>query len=309
MGGSGGGSGGPYYDVSPAELARRLDQSSAEIADGFLPHLQDLLGNKLAAFDSRNHELMNRRRSDIKAALSDVLDTTWDLPYGGSVAKHTYVDGLSDVDSLLIMKDGNAGQARPSEIRGEVAEQLKPQLVNVDVSIGQLAVTVRYSDGMEIQLVPAVREGGGYRVPSWNADRWSKINPQNFRNALTRRNDQCDGKLIPVIKLAKAIVSTWPEIVRLSGYHVESLAIDAFRGYSGDKNYAKMLPLFFEKAASSVLSPIRDMTGQSINVDGYLGKSHSTDRRKASHWCSQTAKRMRQATLRGSRSQWEDLFE
>ena len=147
------------------------------------------------------------------------------------------------------------------------------------------------------------------RVPSWRGDGWSKINPETFNRALTRRNGQCGGKLVPVIKLAKAVIANWPEAVRLSGYHVESLAIDAFRGYAGEQSTSSMLPYFFEKASTAVLGPIRDRTGQSIHVDEYLGRSRSVERQKASHWCSQVGKRMRNASIQGSISQWRELFE
>lgn len=162
---------------------------------------------------------------------------------------------------------------------------------------------------MEIQFVPAVRDGNKIRVPSWTKDDWSQIDPSAFRTGLTKRNEQCGGKLIPTIKLVKAIVATWPGPVQLSGYHVESLAIDAFRGYGGSQTTASMLPHFFERAASSVLAPIRDRTGQSVHVDTYLGKSGSPQRQKASHWCSQTAKRMNTASVQGSLAAWRELFE
>lgn len=54
--------------------------------------------------------------------------------------------------------------------------------------------------------------------------------PENFQMALSERNEQCGGKLVPTIKLAKAVIGSLPEKQRLTGYHVESLAIAAFRG-------------------------------------------------------------------------------
>ncbi len=46
-----------------------------------------------------------------------------------------------------------------------------------------------------------------------------------FQQALTKRNQQCGGKLVPTIKLAKAINGQLPANQALSGYHMESLAI------------------------------------------------------------------------------------
>jgi Second Messenger Oligonucleotide or Dinucleotide Synthetase domain len=307
MGGSGGG-GGPYYNVSPEELKGRVREATEEIAKQFAPRLQLLLDDKLRGYNERDTRLIRQRQEAVLDELEDLLDATWDLKLGGSVAKHTYVDGLSDVDSLLIIRDAILGQ-KPAEILKAVGERLSAQLRVANIRIGKIAITMSYEDGMELQLIPAVRDGNKIRVPSWTRDGWSRIDPQAFTGALTRRNQQCEGKLVPTIKLAKAIIANWPDSVRLSGYHVESLAIDAFRGYKGPYKTGAMLPYFFERAAMTVLAPIKDSTGQSVHVDQYLGKARSELRQKASHWCSQVAKRMKNASFQASLGQWRELFD
>jgi hypothetical protein len=89
---------------------------------------------------------------------------------------------------------------------------------------------------------------------------------------------------------------------------MESLAIAAFRDYDGEKTTSAMLPAFFEKARSLVLKPIKDSTGQSIHVDGYLGIENSEKRQAASHVLGRIARRMRNATAGGSTEQWGALF-
>ena len=308
MGGSGGSSG-PYFDVKKPEIKKAVEDAFNEFAEKFLPELQKILDDKLSQYNRRDLDLMNERREEILSVLEDLLETSWNLSYGGSVEKHTYVDGLSDVDALLIMKDGNAENLASDVVRDQIASYLESNLSDVKVSAGKIAVTVTYDDGMEVQLIPSVKSGNGFKVPSWTGDGWSKINPQAFKRALTSRNQECNGSLVPTIKLAKAIVATWPKSVQLSGYHVESLAIGAFKGYSGPKTVEKMLPYFFGKAATAVKSTIRDKTGQSVNVDTYMGKNGSAERQKASHWLSQTARKMSQASVQGSTIQWNELFE
>jgi hypothetical protein len=172
-----------------------------------------------------------------------------------------------------------------------------------------MAVSVDYDDGMLIQLLPAVRaDDGRIHVPSSRQEGWSKINPVPFQEALTRRNSECASKLVPTIKLAKAVVGQLPEPLRLSGYHMESLAIAAFRNYSGEKTTTQMLPTFFERARQLVLSPIKDSTGQSVHVDEYLGPANSEARQAASHVLGRLERRMRNATAAGSTAQWRALF-
>lgn len=308
MGGSGGG-GGPYYNVQPEELQKRIKEASDDISRDFQPRLQEFLDEKLSAYNRRDSELIGERLAGVSKRLGNLLEAEWDFRFGGSVAKHTYVDGLSDIDSLLILGGEFDGTRPPKSVLSAVCKRLSGLPSSVSVSAGRIAITIEYDDGMQVQLVPAVKDGGTLRVPSWTRDGWSKIDPAKFTSALTRRNSQCDGKLIPTIKLAKAAIATWPESVRLSGYHVESLAIDAFRNYSGPKNTATMLPKFFESASASVLRPIRDSTGQSIHVDSYLGKANSELRQKAAHWCQQVSKRMKNASIQGSFNQWRELFD
>jgi hypothetical protein len=306
--GGGGGGGGPYYNVPPEELNRRIKEATQEIAKEFIPRVQAFLDNKLSIYNDRNIELIQRRQKVVLKHVEDLLDATWDLRLGGSVAKHTYVDGLSDVDNLLVIHGATVDE-KPATILKAVADRLAKEIIDADIEVGRIAITVSYPDGMELQFIPAVRDGDKLRVPSWIREGWSRIDPRAFTDALTRRNRQCEGKLVPTIKLAKAIIASWPASVQLSGYHVESLAIDAFRDYGGNYNTALMLPHFFDRAALTVLAPIRDRTGQSIHVDTYLGKAKSPERQKASHWCSQVAKRMKNALTQGSLGQWKELFD
>jgi hypothetical protein len=216
---------------------------------------------------------------------------------------------MSDVDSLLILNESALEGSKPSKAIAEVAKIIQEEIGNdADVSTGRLAVTVDYPDGMQLQLLPAFRFGNGLKVPSSRRDDWSGIMPETFQKALTQRNEQCGGKLVPTIKLAKAVIGNLPEPQRLSGYHVESLAIAAFRDYKGAKTTAAMLPVFFEKARELVLRPIKDSTGQSVHVDGYLGNADSAARQAASHLLNRIAKRMRNASAHQSVDQWEALF-
>ncbi|MGB9365061.1 MAG: CBASS oligonucleotide cyclase [Xanthobacteraceae bacterium] len=306
----GGGGGGPFISRTPSELAQQVRQTEdATSIREFETRLGGLLADKLASANSRDVGKVADRLDEIKGALEGPLENSIDTLFGGSVAKHTYVDGMSDVDSLLILNDSALEGSKPSKAISDVAKIIRRELrEEAEVETGRMAVTVNYSDGMQLQLLPAFRFGNGLKVPSSRRNDWSGIKPENFQRALTRRNEECGGKLVPTIKLAKAIIGTLPEAQRLSGYHVESLAIAAFRDYKGTKTTAAMLPAFFEKARELVLSPIKDSTGQSVHVDRYLGKANSTERQAAGHLLNRIAKRMRNASAHQSTDQWEALF-
>lgn len=308
----GGGGGGAFIHRSPNELrdlVRKAEEKTTMAA--FEAELSSTLGSLLGEYNDRDVETVRDRLDAIKAALQNSLEGSFDQVFGGSVAKHTYVDGLSDIDSLVLI-NGSAYEGKsPQQVLAHMEKIISRKLgKQVTVSHGRMAVTIDYGDGMVIQVLPAVKTDGDHvHVPSSRKSGWSKIDPVSFQNALTKRNGECANKLVPTIKLAKAIVGSLPESQRLSGYHMESLAIAAFRNYSGEKTTSAMLPTFFERARKLVLTPIRDSSGQSVHVDGYLGAANSEERQAASHVLGRLERRMRNATAAGSTAQWRALFD
>jgi hypothetical protein len=307
---AGGGKDGPFVNRTPEQLAQKVRETEEDTAvKTFETELSGLLNGLLASANSRDVELVKDRLGVIKGALSGRLEKTIDSLFGGSVARHTYVDGLSDVDSLLILNETALEGVTPAKAIEKIADIIKGAVGDeARVSTGKLAVTLEYKDGQQLQLLPAFRVENKLKVPSFRYDGWSGISPESFQNALSSTNDACGGKLVPTIKLAKAVIGTLPESQRLTGYHVESLAIAAFRNYQGPKTTAAMLPIFFERAREMVAKPIKDTTGQSIHVDDYLGPEDSAQRIAASHVLSRIGKRMRNASAHMSKDQWDSLF-
>lgn len=311
MGGSSGSFGSAGSGRAPSEVAEKLRQEAESSALQFETELAEEFSGLLSRFNARNSEETNERLQKIKDILHETIDpaSSFDTLFGGSVAKHTYVDGISDVDAMLVIK-GQLENSDPRTVLKSVADAIKSKLgQKAEVSSGAVAVTVLYPDGTEIQLVPSVRRGDFLRVPAWESNEWSTINPKQFRDGLTKRNDECGGKLIPTLKLAKAINATLPENARLSGYHIESLGVAAFRDYTEERTTVRMLPHFFKRASELVLSPMADRTGQSVHVDQNLGEAGSPVRVNMSHLLARMHQRMVNASAAKSRERWRDLFD
>ena len=309
--GGGGGGGSPFVHRTPdqlRDLVRQFEDDTTVAA--FEVELSRTLGSLLGAYNSRDTLTVNQRLDEIKRAMQGAIEGTFDQLFGGSVAKHTYVDGLSDINSLVLINDSDLENKSPQIALERMEAIIKDRLASeASVEHGRMAVTVTYPDGMVIQLLPAIKSGDGQlHVPSSRRDAWSEIDPTTFREALTKRNQECAYKLVPTIKLAKAINGQLPEGQRLSGYHMEALGIAAFKGYSGEKTTSAMLPVFFERARELILAPIRDSTGQSVHVDEYLGPANNDTRLALSHVLGRLAGRMRNATAAGSTAQWFALF-
>lgn len=307
MGGSGGGGG--YIRSEPEKLVRKIRQSDEQTKDKeYEAEVEHHLDSLLKQYNDRNTEAINRHLEEIRKALEKDLEGTVDMLYGGSVAKHTYVDGLSDVDSLAVLDSCELADGSPVDAKEYFARRLRERFPSTDIDVGRLAVTVRFSDA-EVQLLPAVSCRSNVQIPDASGKTWSEINPEGFRKALTRTNQANGGKVVPVIKLAKAIINNLPEKQRISGYHAESAAVEAFKNYTGEQRLKPMLQHYFQTAANLVRQPIRDRTGQSVHVDDDLGAPNSLDRRIVSDAMGRISRRMSNANNAGSVDEWRKMSD
>ena len=304
MGGSGAGGVFRESDIESLreEARRRLEESQTDSA------VNSVLQQELTYINDRDVELINGHLDAIQEALADGGHQVERLRFGGSVAKHTYVDGLSDVDALVLLGGDSVNEQPPDVVRRDFVESLRRALPLgevKDIREGAMAVTIEYTDGTEIQVLPATNTPKGIAVSSSDGKSWSSIQPQAFAQALTKTNQDQGGRVVPAIKLAKAVLANKLGEGAINGYHVEALAIDAFRAYSGPRTPKDMLTQLVEHASERVLHPIPDVTGQSRHVDEYLGGANSASRRSLSKSLMELA-----ATMSGAQSVdvWESLL-
>ncbi len=305
----GGGGGGYYSSFSPKELQANLEQAAETVAAEFEPELQAILNSILPEINDRDSQADSKFKDDIKSIVSEAINSPLiGMQLGGSVSKNTYVEGLSDVDALAIFRKTLAGETTPQSLLEKMSSDLRRELPDCEIKTGRVAVTIVRPNGSEFQIIPAVKKGAKLAVPSWDGERWSRINTRAFSKALTMYNQRMGGKLVPTIKLAKKVIAQLPQYKQLSGYHVESIAVEVFKSYNGPYTTAAMLPRFFEKASSAVLSPIKDRSGQSRHVDEYLGAQNSVKRKEVSHLLTRVWKRMSNASAFGSKVRWKSIL-
>jgi len=295
--------------VKPGELARRTREAEDQTRDdSYETDVGGFLSSQLAEYNDRDVAGIQAVFDKVKADLEKEIEGTVDTLFGGSTSKHTYVDGLSDVDALVLLNRSELADKQPGDVRKFLADCLRDRYGKSAVYEGTLAVTLNLQD-KSIQLLPALRHGLGFKLASSDGKRWTQINPQNFANALTKANKATDGKLVPCIKLAKAIIAALPKKRQLTGYHTESLAIKVFKGYEGPKTPKAMLRYFFENAPEHVKQPIKDSTGQSVHVDDYLGSGNSLKRRIVADALGRIGRKIRNADGAQSLDRWKDLSE
>ena len=263
--------------------------------------------NMLVQYKRRNGKAVERHLKgvcDVLRREGDVVQTK----FGGSVQKGTYVTGLSDVDVLLIVNQSTLKNKPPSKVIKYVGDTIQRQLPKNPVYKGKLAVTVNYADKTEIQILPAIRTTIGFRLAEPGSKKWSNVaHPERFADRLIKVNSARDGRVVPVIKFVKALSRCLitDSSIKISGYHMESLAMDAFKGYQGPLDSRSMLVHFLEHSMKAVKSPITDSTGQSKYVDEDLGSANSKLRKQASMFFGQMRDKVNSCKTRG---EFNDLF-
>ena len=262
----------------------------------------------LVRYNRRNTQTVTSRLEDLCRFLRQEGNHVVQTMFGGSVRRGTYVTGLSDVDVLLIVNESSLVNQPPSEVIAYVRDTIGRRLRQNSVSAGDLAVTVCYSDGTEIQILPAIRKNNGVRIAEPGSTTWSNVaHPERFAEKLGEVNQLNDGRVVPMIKLAKAIADCFitDESRKIAGYHMESLAIEAFSDYEGILDPKAMLIHLFGHSIEAVMSPTTDSTGQSTNVDEYLGQADSMPRRRASTYFGQMRAKVRSCS---TRAEFDELF-
>ena len=277
-------------------------------SDNFNEYCEELL----ATYTRSNQQAVTRHLESLRNSVRSQGNHVVQTMFGGSVRRGTDVAGLSDVDALLIVNDSSLVNLPPAEVIAYVRDVIHRQPffgIFQTITTGNLAVTIKYYDGTEIQLLPAIRtSSGGVRIAEPGSTGWSNVvRPEIFAEELSAVNQANHGRVTATIKLAKAIADC--HITRqdrkISGYHMEALAIDAFRNYGGPQDPKSMLIHLLAHAMEAVMSPITDSTGQSRFVDEYLGAAGSRGRQGASTHFGQMRGKVRSCN---TRSEFNDLF-
>lgn len=268
---NGGGSGDRGRGAWGFEIAHALERTRQRAA---ATELAQVFADTLKEVNQIDTEALLRHRDTICEALTNEFDV-YDVHGGGSRTRSTYVNGLSDVDYLLDLglysSSSLSDKDDPAAVLATMAERLKRRLPGTDISAGRMALTIRFSDGHEFQMLPAFRYHSGYRVPDSEGSGWVVTRPRRFADLLRARNAEVGGKLLRTIKLGKLICGRAG--VGVKAYHLENIALRAFDRYTGPRSDQEMLRHFFNYAKSQVMRSMADVTGQTTHVDRYLAST------------------------------------
>jgi len=292
-----------YLDkIKQSENQAKIQQYEVEV--------NEMIDALLSKFNNRNTEAINRHIDAIKNELNKEIEGTVSSLFGGSLSKNTHITGLSDVDTMVILNKSDLKDKNPEQVLTYFFNRLKARFPNIPMNKGDTAVTVSFKDG-DVQLLPAIRYKTGLKIP--DGKEWSSIiKPTVFSRSLTILNQRLNGRLIPTIKIIKGIISKVPENMRLSGYHIESLALQIFgkklTEYKAGVKNKDLIKDFFKEAPNQVRTPIKDVTKQSKTVDEYLGRKDSIQRLMVADVLDRNYRRIELADSSRLVDMWKDVL-
>ena len=291
---SGGGGFGGYRSIGTS--SQLSSSTSGAQASQHEIEMNEFLEDLLKDYNKRDVAAIRTHLNEIEKVLGREIEGLDRILFGGSISKNTFIEGASDVDALVILDRAKYKDATPKELQNAFAKMLQQRFPRTEIKCGSLAVTIKYKD-YEIQLLPALRNNGKLQIASNDCACWStSINSAKFTEKLTATNKMNSNKVVPVIKLAKSLLSNLPSKYQLSGYHVEALAVDAFSTYNGRCTLYDMTMHFLNYSTKRVLTPMSDVTGQSGIIDDNLGIARSITRQKLSGHIKDIAGRFLGAT-------------
>lgn len=300
--------------MGPSPSSERIDamvrdSDKEQDLSEYKTEVNALLANVLNEANARDADATNRHLETVRGALEGLIEDSIELRFGGSVSKHTYVDGISDVDVLAVLKRQIAQGESPKALIEYFASALRSRLPNTEIKTGAMSVTLHFADGIDIQVLPAFPEKDGYRLPRYRGDTWSGVvKPKEFATRLTSINQANGGNVVRAIKLYKIAQEGLPEHSKLAGYHIESIAVEAFSGYAGPLELREMFMHLARASSERVKYPMEETTGQSTYADAHLGIAGSAQRMRTSDTIKRMVTRFEVANDQYRLDTWKEAF-
>ena len=112
-----GGTGGflKYKDIK--RMQREIRESEKKTTnEAFEAEVSAEINTLLADYNNRDTNAIKSHIDAIVKAIQKEIMGTFDIVFGGSYQKHTYVDGLSDIDSLVLLNNSELINKTPNEV-------------------------------------------------------------------------------------------------------------------------------------------------------------------------------------------------
>ena len=178
------------------------------VSDAFETFRQRLELTKTESEDAQ------RRHKEVRECIRARFQVERDF-LTGSYARHTKTKPLKDVDIFFVLgpDEQHWHKKAPSEILEAFEDCLVEKYGRKQVERGRRCVTVEFDkknqtqdpDGkvLSIDAVPAFDVDNHYEIPDGIIGRWIASNPGVHKEQATAKNDELNGKWVPMVKMLK----------------------------------------------------------------------------------------------------------
>jgi len=192
--------------------------------------------------------------------IRDHVRASWDLQADfltGSYRRQTKTKPLKDVDIFVVIdRDGAQAKFRDSGSK-TILDKLAIVLSSKyeDVIVDRMGCTVNFGSGDEtisFDVVPAFELSTDvFEIPDAKTGGWIRTNPKRHHEISTEKNNACDSKYVPFVKMVKAINRELGDPVKPS-FLIEVMALDIVTEPFG--RYQDEVRWFLASAAEGVNS-------------------------------------------------------
>jgi Second Messenger Oligonucleotide or Dinucleotide Synthetase domain len=157
-----------------------------------------------------------RRQTDVRECIRAGFDIKNDF-LSGSYKRHTKTKPLKDVDILFVLGENEKWRRNkpPLEVLQAFENCLKKTYSEQgQVEIRRRSITVEFEKGyypedhdgkvLSVDVVPAFDCGEDvYEIPDKDSGKWIETSPAKHREQATEKNEELDGRWVPLVKMAK----------------------------------------------------------------------------------------------------------
>lgn len=221
----------------------------------------------------------------IKARLNTVFEVS-STRITGSGARGTSIRGSSDIDLFAVFRKNNftrGGYLIGSDtVLEHVRKQLLARYPSSNVGRDIMAVTARFSDGHQVDVVPALFDSFSqgqpvYLIPD-GAGGWMKTSPGLHDKYIDRANVLSGGKLRYVAQMMKYWRECRNPRISISSFHLEMLLAQEHT-CRGVKSYAECMRDAFRLLAARSCRDLQDPLG----ISGYVPAARTENQRQVAH--------------------------
>ena len=195
----------------------------------------------------------------------------------GSYGRHTKTKKLKDVDIFVVI-DPKGPQGHLANGSGTTAiAALRNVLATrwTDLETDENVVTINYGDEdvASYEIAPVFpRKGGGYRMP--NGKGWMDTDPTKHATLVTTKNEKCDEKFVPFVKMVKGINREAGEPIEPS-FLLEVMGLELVLEPFG--RYRDEIRFFLASAADRIAEDWRDPAGLGPDVNAGVSRERRNE--------------------------------